>query len=153
MVRRTQLPKRAIKRQSAPRHPADRFERRRTRRIGWDLPSLVGLAGSIGSPGLGLTSAAMTSRCWAFALGGAGVSHLANAAWCRRRRSIWSGPAYLTLAGLGLLWGMTSSWARWDNLWVTAFVVWLGCYSHDRRRPHRLYRRRRVIAPFATTGW
>jgi hypothetical protein len=95
----------------------------------------------------------MTSRCWAFALGGAGISHLANAAWCRRRRSIWSGPTYLALAAIGLLWGTSSSWARWDNLWVAAFLMWAVCYTHDLRRPDRRYRPRRAIVPFATTGW
>jgi hypothetical protein len=78
------------------------------------------------------------------------TSHLANAAWCRRRRSLWSGPAFVALAIVGLGWGSRSTWASWDNVWMTAFIVWLGCYAHDRRRPHRRYRRRRVIVPFAT---
>jgi hypothetical protein len=124
----------------AVRNPADRLQRSWTRRLCWDFPAIVGLAGSLGSPGLGIASAAVTTRCWAFALGGAGVSHMANAAWCRRRRSLWSGPVFVLLAVLGLTSGQSASWRSWDNLWVVAFIVWAYWFAHDRRRPDRRHR-------------
>jgi peptidoglycan/LPS O-acetylase OafA/YrhL len=126
------------------RNRADRLQRRWTRRLCWDFPACVGLVGSLGSPGLGIASATMTTRCWAFALGGAGVSHMANAAWCRRRRSLWSGPVFVALAVLGLTAGQGATWRSWDNLWVVAFTVWVFWFAHDRRRPDRCYRPRPV---------
>jgi hypothetical protein len=121
-------------------HPLDRFERRESRFIGWDVPALIGLAGSLGSPGLGFASATMTSTCWAVALGGSGLSHITNGVRCGRRRSLWSGPIFLTIGALGLMWGTGRSWAMWDNLWLVVFMVWSFWFLHDRRRPHRQYR-------------
>jgi hypothetical protein len=121
-------------------HPLDRFERKQTRFFGWDIPALIGLSGSLGSPGLGFASATMTSICWALALGGSGVSHITNGVRCGRRRSLWSGPVFVMIGGAGLVWGTGRSLAMWDNLWAVAFVVWSYWFLHDRRRPHRRYR-------------
>jgi hypothetical protein len=122
-------------------HPGDRFERKPSRFWGWDIPAMIGLAGSLGSPGLGFASASMTSACWGIALSGSGLSHLANAVWCRRRRSMSSGLIFVLLALLGITYGTeSSSAASWDNLWSLAFLVWAYWFVHDRRRPWRWYR-------------
>jgi hypothetical protein len=124
-------------------HPIDRFERKESRFVGWDVPALIGLAGSLGSPGLGFASANVTSACWAVALGGSGLSHISNGVRCGRRRSLWSGPVFVIIGGLGLMWGTGRSMAMWDNLWVVAFMVWSFWFLHDRRHPHRQYRSHR----------
>ncbi len=125
------------------RRSRDRFEQRASRFLGWDVPSLIGLAGSLGSPGFGLLSSTATSRCWAIAIGGSGISHLANAARCRRRRSLWSGPVFVVFAALGLVYGTTAtSAASWDNLWTGVFLVWLFWFVFDQRRPHLRYGRK-----------
>ncbi len=125
-------------------HPHDFFEQKNSRFFCWDIAGLIGLAGSLGSPGFGFASATMTSRCWAIAFCGSGVSHLANAARCRRRRSMWSGPVFVAIAVLGLVYGTSkTSAASWDNLWTAAFFVWGFWFLYDRRRPYRRYRVRR----------
>jgi hypothetical protein len=123
-------------------HPKDRFERKPSRFWGWDIPAMIGLAGSLGTPGIGLASASMTSACWGIALGGSGLSHMANAVSCRRRRSMSSGLVFVTLAVLGITYGTDStSAASWDNVWFVAFLVWAFWFLHDRRRPSRRYLR------------
>jgi hypothetical protein len=120
--------------------PADLFEQRRPRFYGWELPSLIGLAGSLGSPGLHVTSSSMTTICWAVGLGCAGASHVTNAVRCQRWRSIWSGPAFIILAAVGLFWGTKSSALSWDNIWTVACAVWLWSRGFELWRPHRRYR-------------
>jgi hypothetical protein len=125
----------------------DRFERTGSRFVGWEVPSLIGLAGSLGSPGLWLISASATSRCWVVALGLSGLSHSLNGVISQRRRSRWSGPVFVTLAVLGVVHGSPGSstpswisWISWDDIWIAAFVTWSFWFVHDRHRPSRRYR-------------
>jgi hypothetical protein len=118
---------------------SDLFEQQVSRFVCFDAPALVGLAGSLGSPGLGVFSASMTFTCWAFALGLSGISHFANGIRSRRRKSLWTGPMYISLSLLGIQFGAGLSAAKWDNIWLAAFLVWGFWSVRDRRLPHRRY--------------